>query len=346
MGDTANEVLSGLTSVGRGVGGAIGDAGSAIGSGIGSLFGMGGQPTVPGLNQGVSGVEGNFGAPTFDAAKVIGGNIPGISASPAGGSFDFSQLNPSGTGTLTPGLPTGSLDASGGASINPLPNTDSLTAPTTGLTSPTQATAAVPSIDGASSAASASKPNGMQSLLSSLLNPKALPIALESGMLLKDVLQGQPSQEKTLKALATQQQNQATLQQNMGNAAQQGSLPQALSQQLDQQLNQRIASIKSQYAAAGMSGSSAEAADIQAATIDNQGQKFALGQQLAQSSFAQSQSDFGSAADYLQKIMAFDTAQGSELANDLANFAGMIAGTGRPGTGGISINLPAGSTVH
>jgi hypothetical protein len=176
---------------------------------------------------------------------------------------------------------------------------------------------------------------GVQGLINSLMtgagaNPlKTGLMGLEGAAILKDVLQGQPSQEKALKALATQEQQQAQMQQNLANAAQQGQLPQAVQARLDQQAAQQKAAIRQKYAEAGMSGSTSETADLAAVDTQMEGQRFALGQQLAQSAFAQSAADFGSASDYLQKIMALDMAQGTALGDDIGRFASMLTGGGQ-----------------
>jgi hypothetical protein len=323
MGDTLNSLLQGAQNVAGDVGTAFtqgpGAALSQVGSQLSSI------PSVIGAD-----IQGDLVNPVQSLIGSTTGapSTPGAQATAAGTGGSQTPI-PGVTGSQPPTvapMSAASLEAASPAVASGLAPTDPVVSAVNSGATPLQG--AVPAV--AAQATPAAGGNIVSNALSALgKNPvQAGMVGLEGASVLRDLLQGQSSQEKTLKALATQEQGQAQLQQNLANAAQQGQLPQQLQAGLDQQLNQQIAQIQQKYAEMGMSGSMAEASDIQAARVQSIGQAFAMGQSLANQGFTQAQQDFGSAGNYLQQIMALDTAQGTQLGDDIANFASLLANGG------------------
>lgn len=326
-------LVGGAEALGKELAGGVGD--------LGRLLGLGG-PAQPGVGTGVSGNQGNL------AAVASSGAAPSpVPVAP-----------PSGAGALTASDPV----VADGLHMSDMPLGHDLNAPASGgglnwygsMGAPASGGAPAPSPSsdiglgradigvtpgssmpladiGKQIAGLTTVPTSTDPLHQALNAISKTPLqaagyGLEGASILKDVLSGQPPQEKQLKALQSQLQAQGNMQQNLGNAAQTGQLPQQMQSALDQQLNQQIAQIKQRYAEAGMSGSASEASDIAAARTASLGQQFAMGQSLAQQGFAQAQQDFASAGDYLAKIMELDAAQGSALGNDIGKLAEMLVG--------------------
>ena len=332
MSDVLGSVMSGLGGVGDAVGGglnAIGSEAMALPGQIGSLFG--GNAGAGAMN----GTPGAVGAASVAPAGTAGGAmpaIPGISAgsgaglglADAGGLpqvagaandpvsnllYPVTPPNPSAVDTSGIG-PTAAL-AQPGASAGLSPQAASMNAAAGGgLTNPT---AGVTTHQGP-----------MQSLLSSLMTPKGAALGIDAGLLAKNLFSGDPSQLKALKQMATQDQQQAQQLGAASTAEKLGQLPQPAQDIIDRNTQQRIAQIRDQYARAGMSGSSAEAADIAAAKQDAVGQQFAIGQNLASQGIQEMQYDETQSSQLLQKILATEAAQGTDLGNLLSKFASLV----------------------
>lgn len=135
--------------------------------------------------------------------------------------------------------------------------------------------------------------------------------------------------ENNLKAIAGQEQAQGAL---MENYLQTGTLPPGLQAGLDQASQAAEASIKSQYAARGMSGSSAEAQDLAnlQETVSGQGAQMAL--QLLQSGI----NETGMASTLYSQIMNTALEQDKNLGSAISSFASAAAGGGI-GTQGIRL---------
>lgn len=163
-------------------------------------------------------------------------------------------------------------------------------------------------------------------------------------------LEQQQAGQQAATAGQVQQQNQTALQQQQ-NALQtqgniqaavtpglltelQGKLPAGAQATVDAATNAEIASIKSQYASRGLTGSSAEAQDIASAQMRGVQNSFAIAQQLAQSGLsaltttpsAGSVTQLGEGtASLLEQLLNSETAQGTQLGQAITAFAGAAA---------------------
>jgi hypothetical protein len=110
-----------------------------------------------------------------------------------------------------------------------------------------------------------------------------------------------------------------------------GTLPPGVATQLHQAGEAAKASIRSQYAARGMTGSSAEATDL--ANVDNTivGQ----GASIASSLLQQGMNETNMSAQLYSTIMNNAVQQDAQLGNAISAFASGIAGSGKP----ITLNL-------
>lgn len=353
--DTLGEIGSSISS---GVG-AVGNELGALPGQIGNFFGGGGANPGAGAVNGTPGAvapavaspagTGASGAPLGGGAEAgANGGLPtdlsqSLDLNHTGGALD-AGIQAAGAPTLNAAIGAGGADPAGLGStpnLTPATSDDIISGRTPGLHLPAPlVNTALP----AGPTIAPPKANGVESLLSSLMSPKSLPGLVNAGLLLKDVVSPGPgaSQLKQLKAQASEEQGQATNLAASTAAEQLGQLPQPAQSVIDRALQERIAQIKNQYAQAGMSGSSAENADIAAAKTDAVNQQFQLGQSLAQSGIQQMQFDDQSVTNLLQNIISTESAQGTELGNLIERMAGFIGGTPEPvQTGGghtITIN--------
>ncbi len=120
-----------------------------------------------------------------------------------------------------------------------------------------------------------------------------------------------------------------------------GNLPPGVNASLDVATNSAIASIKSQYASLGMSGSSAEAEDINNVMLEKQAQ----GSQIALSLYQQGTSEitsalgaFGEEANIYSQLMDVGIQQNAELGQAISSFAAALAPRSS-----ITINQPQSS---
>lgn len=109
----------------------------------------------------------------------------------------------------------------------------------------------------------------------------------------------------------------------------QGLLPAGAQALVQQNLNANVAAIKQKYAQLGMSGSSAEVQDINAARNASLAQTFAIGQSLAAQGLTEVSSASGLEASIMSQIMQAETAQNTQLGDALASFAGASVDGGR-----------------
>jgi len=323
----ANDIASGAQSL-------VGN----LGQGVGGLFGMdgGGGPISPGslTNPGGASLGGQLadgaagaaapaaatGAASFGLSPgaVAGFSDPGAIAPPpvipgmdattvggpatAVGTSDFNQFTGQIAGQYpSPGAITGGQSTAGG--------------PISGMVSPS------------SIAPGIGKPDfsfGGSPFLQSLMQPKT---ALPLGLLGTDLIMGSqtPAEVKTMQQMAAQQAGIAHTQGQLATAEQQGILPSGGQQLIEQTLKANEAAVRTKYAQMGMTGSSAEQQDLQAARDQAMSQQFTIGQQLAQTGLAAAQSASGMQSQLLAAILAEEGQQGGELANILGEFAGAAA---------------------
>jgi hypothetical protein len=101
-----------------------------------------------------------------------------------------------------------------------------------------------------------------------------------------------------------------------------GTLPPGLQTGIDQATQAAHATIKSQYAARGMSGSSAEAQDLQAVTE----RASAQGAQLAIQLYSQGVQETQLGDQIYAQLMQAQTTQDNQASAAISNFAGAMAG--------------------
>jgi hypothetical protein len=177
----------------------------------------------------------------------------------------------------------------------------------------------------------ATKPNALQSLLHTLTQPDMLKMELPGALFgLNAINAMQPSaQEKAMKAELANAQRLRTGEQNLLTSEQNGYLPSALQQGIDLREQQAEAAVRQRYDQAGMSGSTAEAADIAAAKTDAALQTF----QEAQSLIGQTGQLLGGynseVGQYLSSLFAAESARDAALRQSITGFLS-AAGYGRP----------------
>jgi hypothetical protein len=153
---------------------------------------------------------------------------------------------------------------------------------------------------------------------------------------------GSSPELKKMKALETQGEARAKQLESAIAAEQQGIIPTGQKLEIDQALKQQIAQIRQRYAEMGMSGSTAEANDIQAAQMQGAALATQMGQKMASEGIAQLEGLDTSTQNLLTNIMSAETAQGTELGKLMAEFAG-LAGYNPQGAGqSITLNLAKG----
>jgi hypothetical protein len=128
------------------------------------------------------------------------------------------------------------------------------------------------------------------------------------------------SAEKNLQALAGEAHSQLGANQNLANAALQGNLPGGAMVALQQALESAKATIRSNFAAMGLSGSSQEASALANAEASSIAEQFQIGQQIAQTGLSQVSADMNLSDDLYSQILNADTARGSAVGTSIANF--------------------------
>jgi hypothetical protein len=154
---------------------------------------------------------------------------------------------------------------------------------------------------------------------------KYAPMALAGGGMLYDVMKGNkpPEYSPQLSAQAAQMQAQG---QQLSSYLASGTLPPGIQAGLDSAHAAAAATIRSQYASRGQSGSSAEATDI--ANLNQT--VVAQGAQIATNLLAQGISESEFSSQIYANLMETSIAQDQQLSNSIATFAGAL------GKGGIS----------
>lgn len=165
-------------------------------------------------------------------------------------------------------------------------------------------------------------------------NPGAAISAAGLGL---DVLKGSKTSgaEKNIQAEASQLGQQGN---QLEGYLQSGSLPPGLQAGINQASESAKATIRSQYASRGMSGSSAEQQDL--AAVDQRAQ--AQGAQMAMQLLNTGISETGMASQLYTQLLNQATARDQQLGSAISNFAQAAAGGGQAGRGGITINYPQG----
>lgn len=274
---------------------------------------LAGGTSLPGSSGGGAGLPGSVGggAATGDSSVAAGptdaGTVAGLASPNAVG------------GTAPPSITSiapGGLSGGSGASTAPT----SLS--TAGATDPTQL---LPDSFSSGGVAAPAAGAGKVGILDNLTkNPTTL---LAGVGLLGNVLGGNslPSEAGVLKKQAAgDAQNAGQLESYLAS----GTLPQGLQVNIDTASNAAKATIRSQYAARGMSGSSAEAQDLSA--VDSRAT--AEGAQIAMQLYSQGVQESQISSQIYEQLLQTQTAADTASSNAVANFAGALAGLGRPPT--------------
>ena len=298
------EVATGGALTGA-AGTALSDAATAAGTGILSSS----PATGPGAALSTSALSAPVSSGTTNAVSSVGGggsaagSAAPISATPQGvaGGDITSYTNAAGQ---IPGPPAASpLDATA---------------------TPSATAGAPPGLSNAGTAVGAgTSSNPIASTLSNL-GSSALknPAALVSGAgLLYNILAGdkKPPEAAALSQLAAQDQAQGT---QLSSYLTSGTLPSGVQAGLQQAHDAAAATIRSQYAARGQTGSSAEAQDLQ--NLANT--TLANGAQIATGLLNQGIQESEFASQIYGQLMNATIAQDNQLSSSIANFAGALGG--------------------
>jgi hypothetical protein len=301
LGDVLSSIGGGGASGGDSSTGAAFDPGSILGG----LFGGGGGNTSVATPS----------APPPIAAPVATPAIPDVSApTPTSTSTAASAANPipNAEGTVAPitaDLPSatlateGKVDPSTVGAIAPPPNPGTITPPQGGILS---------QIFGGNGS------GGQSNALKDILGAGVLGVDLAKGT-------QSPPGVKQLQQLAGTDAGTAKSFLAQAQGEQQGILPAGAEALVQNNLDASIAAIKQKYSQLHMSGSSAETQDLNAARMQALAETFQIGQSMANTGLAESNAASGQEDALLQAIMAAETAQGTELGNALAGFAGAAA---------------------
>ena len=278
----------------------------------GAEFGGLGGAALGGISSLLGGAGGAAGGATAGAGAGGVGSAAGIAA-PAGVGAGL------GAGDVTlPAAVAGGGDAATAALGGAFPSVGAF-----GET----AAGAAPSLFGAAAPA-AGAAAGAGGILGTGLSPlSAAGLGLGVGGIAYDAIKGnQPvAGEKALQGQATALQNQGSTMEGYLNS---GTLPPGLQQSLTSASDAAVASIKSQYASRGMSGSSAEQQDIQRVSDTAVTQ----GAQIAMQLYSQGVAETGMADQIYAQLMQTALQQDQALGQAVGNFAGALTLSGRPVT--------------
>lgn len=319
--NTSGNTLSDIIGTSQGAGSLTG-AGT-IGGDVSSLFSGGGLNSATTPSAGVSSAAPKGVLPTSVSAPTGGGAVPGGAA-----------VAPTGSQSATDWLDN--FNATGGASNLSSPISSNVGTGTVG----TQGVSNTANFDlsgniaGSPSLASAGNAAGSNGgLLNKVVNgaesslgKNPLGIGASAIGLGLDAIKGNKALagETQLKEQAAQLSQQG---QGLGSYLQSGTLPPGLQQSLNQATEAAKASIRSQYAARGMSGSSAEQQDL--AQVDSRAQ--AQGAEQALQLLQTGISETGMASQLYQALMGESLQQDQALSGAISSFASAAGGGGQGG---------------
>lgn len=330
-GDPGKGALGGLAgNIGGNIGGDIGGpAGQAIGSGLGGALANGSNP----LQGAITGAVGNYGSKWLLGDNSSGG---GWSGNISGGSTPGGGIEGSLSGQGTPGTAGAASQAGGGGAEGGGPiagGAPSTHAPQGGNLGNAGGAldkefAANPSLYGG-----APQTLGQQVAKALGLNPSqgvGLFVANHPGQLAQagifglQAMRQKAAQEAMLAPLtqAAQEANQRGAALSAAALGQGGQLPSGLQAGVDLAQRQAEADVRSQFAAAGLSGSSMEAAALARVREETAANKANIANNLLQSGLQQSGLSASLYGSIVQNRMASDTA----LQEALARLAGNLAG--------------------
>jgi hypothetical protein len=320
-----------LSSIGSGIGTAASDVGGALSgafSGLEGLFGGG-----AGAGAGAAGALPDVGAVApLAAAAPLNLTGPALTAGTGGANALASSLP--GEGLDLTGSGIGELGGGAGG-VSALPAQATTVGSDLKGIGPASSLDGLTHTPGISASPTGGGGGGVLSQIFGGGKGGVIPDILKAGLFGLDIANASkpPPGLDALKKLATTQGDLAKTFSAEAGAESQGLLPGGATALIQQNLSAAIAGIQSRYAQMGMSGSSAEIQDINAAKQQALAEQFQIGHGLAQEGMQEVQSASGLQATLLNQILAAETAQGTELGNVLAQFAGATADGGIGGLG-------------
>lgn len=349
LGALGGDALGAIGGIGSGIEGAVGGIGSAIESGVGavgsglgelgtgveSALGIGGDAAAGAAGAGASGLG--------SAGSATSGLLGSLGAAPAGAS-DALALAPSagaaGAGGAGASVLGGAAPASLGAGAATAGDVTSTLADSGLLGGALNGGGAAGAgalgsagAAGASAAAGAGAPSALGGLsLGSIGSTLTSPSVLLGGAGLGyNLLKGSGSGETQMAQNALEVEAMGLNKQGKQNASylQNGTLPPGMQAQLDQAHQSAEATIRSQYAQRGQTGSSAEAQDLAnlSRTVVSQGASIAT--QLSQQGISEEEYASGLYGQLLNASLAQD----KETSQAISSFSGALAGSGLRGLG-------------
>lgn len=300
-------VQSGLGALGRGIG--------SVANGIGDFVGLDGSFGLSGpTGQPMSGLPGASAAGASQGLPALPDVSSGADGAPLGAAaFAAPAIADQGGSALDQALQTmgyGSSPGTGG----PLDLT-SPSAPSVPL---------LGEVAGAAPGGGAEQPGFLGRLFGGGGEDDPLRMILPGGMLAYQIWRGSQPMEGLgdLRGLAGASGANAAAMQEMSMNAMNGRLPGSAQSAVDQALRAAQATIRSRYASLGMTGSTPEAQDLAGAEMNAVAMRFQIGQQMAQTGLQSMAGSNDLASRIYAAILQAETAQGSELGDALAAFAG------------------------
>jgi hypothetical protein len=354
----ASAVGGALGSAGSAIGGALGLGGAAtdISAGAGELLGMGSSAGVGattdlastlGSAAGATGASAGASAGAdflSSAAESLGAGVPGSTTSTAAvAAPSTAAATPSAAAPATAAPATGSVGSAASAAAPASVAASPTTTGALGSVDPSliQSASAPSALTGSPSAAtslaSTAAPTGLAAPTTAATAPTSAltgsgvlgalktygPLAMSGVGLLSSALEGTktPKFQGAVSAEASQLATQGAQLQSYLTS---GTLPPGVSAGLQSAHDAAAATIRSQYASRGQTGSSAEAQDLAnlATTTVSQGA------QIASNLLQQGVSESEFSAQLYQSLMQSSMQQDAALSQSIASFAGGLAGLG------------------
>ncbi len=265
-------------------------------------------------------------APAAAVANDLGISTAGASGTSAaglaapsgvgGGMTDLSQIDASGGFAPSPG---GTPSAGAGGSAG---SADGGSVPFGSDQVPTQSMEGKPSAPSSGNTITDAWNNPSAGNIMKALGANAGPIAATGGIIY-NAAQNQTipgaaplkSQADTMAAQGTQLQNYLTS----------GTLPPGAQTAIDQAMNAAKAKIRSDYAARGMTGSSAEVQDLNSLELQGKAQAFDMASKLLQTGINES----GLASQIYESLVGINSKQAASMGGAIGNLAAALAGTQR-----------------
>ena len=329
MGDTLSGLFGDVSGLANTAGSDIGSFFGGIGTDLSGLFGGSPAPSLAGAAP-VTGVTPPAPAVTPDVSAVTPSSVSSAAAvaNPLPNAGDLSPPIvfgggvPNASSAATFGGDGGAAPLASSPVINPATNTPA--GPFNPMTANPPASPTPLDLGGGTLAPPIGSPTsgGSPNVLSQIFSPgnsSLLKTLLSGGALGLDIARAsqQPPGVAQLQGLAGQQ---AALAKSYGAQAEgesEGILPAGATALIQNNLDAQVAAIKSNYAKMGMSGSSAETADLNAAMQEALASTFQIGQTMAQQGLQEVQSASGEEAGLLEAILNAETAQGTALGQAL-----------------------------